>query len=159
MIKLFYNVLFIFFIGTSALMASTYEKVTVLSEQSSKDKTYLTTDQEIEVITVSDLMNNNLEDFFKGKTPHIALKCEKGINLPFKFLIKGNIVSVNPKDSSTITAMETFYIRCMGEFFLFSTNLTEWKKFLEFFQLEMGVSLNLLEGTPGVGLNIDLNRQ
>lgn len=159
------SILFFAFTGTSILCATNYrneetlEKIIVISaEENSSTKSYFTTESEIETMTFSDLTKDNLEDFFMGKTPHIALKCEKGNKLPFKFLVKGQFVSSNSNGSSTIIAKETFYIRSMGDSFLFSTNLAEWKSFLGFFELGLGVSLDLSEGTPQVGLDIDLNR-
>lgn len=156
--KLVSTVLFFAFTGTSLLCATNYRNIVFSAEKNLSAKSHFTTESEIEVINFSELTKESLEDFFMGKTPHLALKCKKGINLPFKFLVKGQFLTSNSKGFSTISAKETFYIRSMGDSFLFSTNLTEWKSFLGFFELGLGVSLDLLEGSPQVGLDIDLNR-
>lgn len=155
--KLVRSILFFAFTGTSILCATNYPNIVISAAENLSAKSYFTTESEIETMTFSDLTKDNLEDFFMGKTPHIALKCEKGNKLPFTFVVKGQFLSSNSNGSSTITAKETLYIRYIGDSFLFSTNLTEWKSFLGFFQLGLEVSLGLSEGSPQVGLDIDLN--
>lgn len=156
--KLVPSILFFAFLGTSILYATNSRSIVISADEKLSLKSYSTAESEIETMTFSDLTKDNLEDFFAGKIPQIALKCEKGNKLPFKVLVKGEFLSSNSQGLSTITAKETFYIRYMGDSFLFSTNLTEWKNFLAFFQLGLDVSLDLSEGSPQVGLDIDLNR-
>lgn len=151
------SILVFAFTGTSILCATNYRNIVISDPENISGKSYFTTESEIETMTFSDLTKDNLEDFFTGKTPNIALKCEKGNKLPFTFLVKGQFLSSNSDGSSTIIAKETLYIRYMGDSFLFSTNLTEWKSFLGFFELGLEVSLGLSEGNPQVGLDIDLN--
>ncbi len=113
-----------------------------------------------QVITLSELTKEMVEDFFAGKTSRFILECPQGAVLPFSLSLQGEFLSLSSDElPRTVKVLKTCYIKCVDETFFFSADLQIWKDFHEFFTGMMGVSLNVNERTPTVGLNIELNQR
>lgn len=151
--KLILHCLFIGVMGTSSLFSSNHTIYTNTSKPTDIDF-------EPQIISMCELTKDNLEDFFMGKLPHIAVKYSEGMTLPCNLFLEGDILKLSSEEiPRTIKALQTFYIRSTEETFLFSINLKDWKSFLEFFAIETRVSLDVKEGTPQIGLTLGLEQK
>ncbi|KAF3361464.1 hypothetical protein PHSC3_001838 [Chlamydiales bacterium STE3] len=113
-----------------------------------------------QVVALSELTQDMIEDFFTGKTPQSILECPSGSVLPFNLSLKGEFLALEVEDTySNIKILKTCFIKRLEDTFVFSTDLQHWKDFQEFFTGRVGVSLNIEEGTPSVGFNIELNQR
>src|SRR4029077_21026346 len=111
-----------------------------------------------QIVTLSELTKERVEDFFAGKRSEFILECTEGAILPFKLSFQGDFFALADDEVSlAIKILKTCYIKCIDETFFFSTDLQNWKGFQEFFTGMMGVSLDVNENIPTVGLNIELN--
>lgn len=55
--------------------------------------------------------------------------------------------------------MQTFYARCVDQELILSTNLTDWKPFLEFLTGNASVSLNIQDGKPSIVVGAETNQR
>lgn len=118
-------------------------------------------DARYRVISLSELTPDMVEDFFMGENgPSFVLECSEGSILPFRLSLKGEFLNLELDDTpSTIKVMKTCFINRVGDKFLFTTDFKSWKNFEEFFTGVVGISLNVEEGIPTVGFNLELNQR
>jgi|GEM_PF-1085907 len=127
-----------------------------------------------QVAPLSEMTQDQAENFFAGNTPFIVLKCEQGSNFPFNFSLTGEFLSVNsgeaPQTIQTIQILKTCYVKCLkktaffsgettGYTLLFSTNLQDWKNFDEFFTATVGVFIQAKDEAKLVQFNLELNQR
>jgi hypothetical protein len=54
---------------------------------------------------------------------------------------------------------QTFYARCVQDELILSSNLTEWKPFLEFITGTASVTLSIQDGQPSIVFGAEANRR
>lgn len=112
------------------------------------------------VIGLSELTYDRIEDFFAGKAPHVVLECTQGSILPFNISLASEFLALDGAEAPhTIKVLKTCFIKCVEGTFYFSADLQSWKDFQGFFTGMIGVSLNVNDSSPEVGLNIELNQR
>jgi hypothetical protein len=114
-----------------------------------------------QVICVSDLSEQSIQDFSQGHMSDVVVVCPEGSRLPFKLTLKGEFLWLESAlEPMQLNILKTCYVRCEGkENFLFSTDLQTWKDFSEFFTGEVRVSVERENGGPVAGLQLELNQR
>lgn len=112
-----------------------------------------------QVVRLTDITKESIEEFFQGNASQIILECIEGESLPFALSIKGEFLSLEVPEGTTLNMkfLKTCFIKSIGNHFLFSTDLQSWKEPQEFFTGVIGISLNIYDDQPGIGLNVELN--
>lgn len=101
---------------------------------------------DLKVVNVLTLTEQDLNVLMRGECPEIAIEFSANTTLPLHLFLKGDLVSLIGDKSQQTTQLDvkqTFYVRCVSEGFILSSNLTEWKTLSEF-----------ITGTLSIGLNI-----
>lgn len=115
----------------------------------------------IQVIKLTDINQELLQEYFLGKMEDVVLEFPEGVKLPLNLSVWGEFLSVESDESTlhTVSVLKTCYIRCMGDNFLFSTDLETWKEFSEFFKGQLSFWIDLNADQPKVGLSVELNQK
>ena len=81
--------------------------------------------------------------------------------LPINFFLKGDLVNLveNEGNFGAVEVMQTFYARCVQQELILSTNLTDWKPFLEFITGNVSVSLSIQDGKPSIVVGAETNQR
>jgi len=112
-----------------------------------------------QVICLSDLNEQTMQDFSHGNMGNCVVECPEGTSLPFKLTLKGEFLGLDSV-AQELHVLKTCYVRCIEkENFLFSTDLHAWQDFAEFFTGEIRVSVERENGEPMVGLQLELNQR
>ncbi|MFI5343019.1 MAG: hypothetical protein ACHQUC_02235 [Chlamydiales bacterium] len=116
---------------------------------------------ELRVIKLTDLSQELLQDYFSGKCEDIVLECSEGTSLPLNLTMRGDFVLMEGGEQTlqTIRILNTCYIKCSGEEFLFSVDLETWKEFFDFFTGSFGIEIHLQENGVQIGCNVELNQK
>ncbi len=116
-----------------------------------------------QVLGLSDLTQQLIENFTQGNMTGTILECKEGEVLPFHLNLVSEYLELSPEEDcrQTIRILKTIYIKCDNEKeqFLFSADLLDWKEFLEFFTGQIGVSLNVQEAPQNFGLYLELHQR
>ena len=112
--------------------------------------------REFQVIRLSEITEEMIQDFFTGKRSQWVLECPEGSVLPFHFSVKGEFLAVEDTWSE-VKVLKNCFIKRLNDKFLFSTDLQQWKEFQNFFSGKIGVALNLEEGDLTLGCHLELN--
>jgi hypothetical protein len=114
-----------------------------------------------QIISLSELTRENIEEFFLNKDSSFILECSKGTILPLHLSLESEFLSLGDVERPyTVQVLKTCYIKCIDETFFFSSDLLNWKEFEKFFTGTFGVSLNLNEDqNPEVGLHLGLHER
>lgn len=117
--------------------------------------------QNLKVINVCSLTDNDLNEIMLGNHPEIAVEFSAETQLPVNFFLKGDLVNLveNEETLQAVQIMQTFYTRCVGQELLLSTNLKDWKPFLEFITGKISVSLSIQEGKPFFVVGAETNER
>jgi hypothetical protein len=113
-----------------------------------------------QIISLTDLTEELINDFSQGNTPDMIVECRAGTYLPFTMSLTGEFVALEGADETSLylKLLQTCYVRCLGEGnFLFSTDLQQWKSHSEFFTGRVEVHVSLQDGVPAAGVDLDLN--
>jgi hypothetical protein len=142
-----------------ALMATYGSAFAVSADINSK--TWETLSQNLRVINVCNLTDGGLKEIMLGRNPEIAVEFSAQTTLPINFLLKGNLVNLveNEGNLGVVEIMQTFYARCVDQELILSTNLTDWKPFLEFLTGNASVSLNIQDGKPSIVVGAETNQR
>ena len=75
--------------------------------------------------------------------------------------MKGDLVNLVESNDKwrTIEIKQTFYARCVGEELILSSNLTDWKPFLDFITGNASVALSIQDGQPSIVVGAETNRR
>lgn len=123
-------------------------------------KTWETLSQNLKIMNVCNLADNDLNEIMLGHHPEIAVEFSAQTTLPISFFLKGDLVNlVDDENLRAVEIMQTFYARCVGQELILSTNLTDWKPFLEFITGTVSVSLSIQEGKPSIVVGAETNQR
>lgn len=125
-------------------------------------KTWEYVSENLKVINVCDLTNSDLNKIMMiGNHPEIAIEFSAQTTLPMSFFLKGDLVNLvdNDENFRAVEIVQTFYVRCVQQELMFSTNLTDWKPFLEFITGKASVSLSIQDGKPSIEVGAETNRR
>jgi hypothetical protein len=144
-----------------ALMATCGSAFAASADFSINSKIWEPLSQNLKVINVCNLKDNDLNEIMLGLHPEIAVEFSAQTTLPISFFLKGDLVNLveNEGNFGTVEIMQTFYARCAGQELILSTNLTDWKPFLEFITGNASVSLNIQDGKPSIVVGADTNQR
>lgn len=117
--------------------------------------------QNLVVINVCDLTDSDLNEIILGNHPEIAVEFSAQTTLPISFFLKGDLVNLveNDENFRTLEIVQTFYARCVQEELILSTNLMDWKPFLEFITGNASVSLSIQGGKPSILAGSETNKR
>lgn len=124
-------------------------------------KTWETVSQNIKVINICDLTDNDLNEIMLGNRPEIAVEFSAQTTLPISFFLKGDLVNLveNGESFRAVKIVQTFYTRCIQQELILSTDLTDWKPYLEFITGNLSVSLSIQEGKPSIVIGAETNKR
>ena len=124
-------------------------------------KPWETLSQDVKVVQLTSLTDNDLKEMMQGQHPELAVEFAAPTYLPVSFYLKGDLVNLaESKDNwGTIEIKQTFYARCVGEELILSSNLTDWKPFLEFMTGNASVALTIQDGKPSLIFGAETNRR
>lgn len=113
------------------------------------------------VINVCHLTEDTLNEIKLGYHPEMAVEFSAQTILPISFFLKGELVHLveNEVSSGAVEIKQTFYVRCVENELLLSTNLADWKPFLEFLTGAVSFSLNIQDGQPSIVVGAEANRR
>lgn len=116
---------------------------------------------DFQVVNVTCLSDHDLQEISQGKHPDLAVEFLAHTQLPISFYLKGNVIQLAENDEKwgAIEIKQTFYGRCTGEELLLSTNLTDWKPFLEFFTGTTSASLSIQNGVSSIIIGTEANKR
>jgi hypothetical protein len=115
-------------------------------------KPWETLSQDIKVVQLTSLNDDDLKEIMEGKHPEIAIEFAAQTHLPVNFYLKGDVVNLAENDDKwgTIEIKQTFYARLVGEELILSSNLTDWKPFMEFITGTATITLSVQDGQPSI---------
>lgn len=124
-------------------------------------KTWETVSQNIKVINTCDLTDSDLNEIMLGNRPEIAVKFSAQTTLPISFFLKGDLVNLveNSESLRAVEIMQTFYARCVQQELILSTDLADWKPFLDFITGTASVSLSIQDGKPSIVVGAETNKR
>lgn len=144
-----------------ALMATCGSVFAASADFLINSKTWETLSQNLKVINVCNLADNDLNEIMLGHHPEIAVEFSAQTKLPINFFLKGDLVNLveNEGNFGVVEVMQTFYARCVQQELILSTNLTDWKPFLEFITGNISVSLSIQDGKPSIVVGAETNQR
>ncbi len=124
-------------------------------------KPWETLSHDVKVVQLSSLTDNDIKEIMAGHHPELAFQFAAQTHLPVSFFLKGDLVELAESNDKwgTIEIKQTFYVRCIGEDIILSSNLTDWKPFLEFITGNASLILNTEDGTPSIVIGAEANRR
>lgn len=117
--------------------------------------------QNPQVVNVCRLKDHDLNEIMQGHCPEMALEFSAQTTLPINFFIKGDLINLvkNEESLGQIEIKQTFYARCVGDELILSTDLIDWKPFLEFITGTSSVALCIQDGQPSITFGAEANRR
>ena len=112
------------------------------------------------IISISELDDGFMEHFSKGEINDVIVECLQGTSIPLQVIVKGQFLSLESTSGSSLyfKVLKTCYVRCEKKNnFLFSSDLQTWKGFSDFFTGELKVSVEVENGEPILGLQLELD--
>jgi len=124
-------------------------------------KPWETLSQDVKVVQLTTLTDNDLKEIMEGQHPELAVEFATQTHLPVSFYLKGDLVNLAESNDKwgTIEIKQTFYARCVGEELILSSNLTEWKPFMEFITGTATIALSIQDGQPSIVVGSETNRR
>lgn len=144
-----------------ALMAVCGSAFAASAEFPINSKTWENVSQNPKVINVCDLTDSDLNEIMLGNHPEIAIEFSAQTTLPISFFLKGDLVNLveNNENFRAVEIVQTFYARCVQQELILSTDLTDWKPFLEFITGNASVSLSIQDGKPSIVVGAETNKR
>lgn len=146
----------------SAALASTCLSALVVSTDLPTNlKSWENPSINLQIVKLSDLTENSLNELMRGNQPEIAVKFPSQTILPITFFLKGDLINLieSEEDCRQIKIMQTFYARCVHGELILSTDLKDWKPILEFITGEASFTLNVRDGIPSIVTGTEINRR
>ncbi len=144
-----------------ALMVACGSAFSVSADFPIHSRTWEALSQNLKVINVCNLTNNDLNEITQGDHPEMAVEFSAQTTLPVSFFLTGDLVTLveNEGNFGAVEIMQTFYARCVGQELILSTNLTDWKPFLEFITGNISASLSIQDGKPSIVVGAETNQR
>ena len=100
-------------------------------------------------------------EIMQGLHPEIAVEFLEQSSLPISFFLRGDLVNLAESEGSLkqIEIKQTFYARYVQEELLLSSDLTDWKPFLEFITGNVSVTLSIQDGHPSLIVGAETSRR
>ena len=111
------------------------------------------------VVSLSELTDENVESFTRGKLQDAVIKCPAGTVLPLTLSLKGEFLAIETEGRPSVKILKTCFAKCVGEAFLFSLDGKNWKEFSEFFTGNLSVEFHNTDNGPFVGVSCGLNQK
>lgn len=105
-------------------------------------------------VNVNHLTQADMNEILQNPDPELAVEFPVDTLLPITFFLKGDVATI---DGQEVRVKRTFYIRCVGEELLFSTDMIEWKSMLEFLTGTASATLNIQDGRPAIACGVEAN--
>lgn len=101
---------------------------------------------------VTTLSKDELGIVLSQEHENVVVEFSTGTILPVNFFLKGEVLSLvgEEKEIGQIKIERTFYIRPIGEEFLFSLDLMEWKPFWDLFTGAASIYLSTENMVPSI---------
>ena len=117
--------------------------------------------QDLHVVNVCNLTDQELNEIMQGHCPEIAIAFAAQTTLPISLFLKGDLLNLVEGDGKlgTIEIKRCFYARCTEQGLILSSNLTDWKPFLEFITGTASIALSIQEGQPSILMGAEVNRR
>jgi hypothetical protein len=124
-------------------------------------KPWETLSHNVKVMQLANLTDNDLKEIMQGQHPELAVEFSAHTHLPVSFYLKGDLVNLAESNDKwgTLEIKQTFYARCLGEELILSSNLTDWKPFLDFITGNVSVALSIQDGQPSIVVGAETNRR
>ncbi len=124
-------------------------------------KPWETLSQDVKIVQLTTLTDKDLNEIMEGQHPELAVEFATQTHLPVSFYLKGDFVNLAESNHKwgTLEIKQTFYGRCVGGELIFSSNLTEWKPFMEFITGTATVALSIEDGQPSIVIGSEINRR
>ncbi len=144
---------------TFMAIATGISSFVVAKDISSAKKSWDSVQQDFKVVNICDISEQELNRAMQGQFSELAVEFSENTILPLKLFLKGELVHllVNKDDFEQVEVKKTFYARLVeGELFL-SSNLSEWKPFLEFITGNISVFISVQDGKPSAEIGAEIN--
>lgn len=117
--------------------------------------------QDVTVIALADLTEDDLLAFGQGLYPDLAVEFSAQTTLPISIDIKGDLASTlqDTENLGSVQITQTFYAKFSEDTLLLSSNLVDWKPFVEFATGQAFIGLMHENGHPVIKLGADFNRR
>lgn len=143
-----------------ALMATCGSVFAASADSPINSKTWETLAQNLKIINVCNLADNDLNEIMLGHHPEIAVEFSAQTKLPINFFLKGDLVNLLDEGNfGVVEVMQTFYARCVQQELILSTNLIDWKPFLEFITGNISVLLSIQDRKPSIVVGAETNQR
>jgi hypothetical protein len=117
--------------------------------------------QDLQVVNICNLTDRELIEILQGDRPEIAVEFTAQTRLPIRFFLEGDLLHMAEDEGKfgTVEIKQSFFARYMGQELMFSSNLTDWKSFLEFVTGTASVGLSVQNGQPSIVVGVEPNRR
>ncbi|MBA2726822.1 MAG: hypothetical protein H0U49_01440 [Parachlamydiaceae bacterium] len=117
--------------------------------------------QDLRVVNICSLSDQELKEIMEGHHPEIAVEFSSQTRLPISFFLKGDFVNLveNEGKFGEVEIKQSFYARLVGQGLILSTNLNEWKPFLEFITGHASLALSIHDGQPSIVVGAETYRR
>jgi hypothetical protein len=117
--------------------------------------------QGLRIVNIYDLKEDGWNEIIQGNYPELAVEFTTQTRLPIHFFLKGDFLHLteSPERIGNIEIKQTFYARCVEKELVLSSNLTDWKPFLEFITGTASVALSMQEGQPSIVIGVEANQR
>ncbi|MGM0439972.1 MAG: hypothetical protein ACQEP8_02505 [Chlamydiota bacterium] len=107
------------------------------------------------IIPVTEIAFNQaeMEAFYQGQFPEVAVLFPEDMVIPLKLQISGSLFNLNPTNEPLLLEVkQNLYLRNVAGQFLFSNDCSDWKNLQEAFSGNIGVSITSDDTAQLVGL-------
>lgn len=104
--------------------------------------------QELQLVPIQDLSQLDLDTIMQGNHPELCIELPAKTIFPMHFFLRGNLLRYAQEPAGQIEIQQTFYMRCIELEPQFSTDLIEWKPFVEFVTGTVTMRLIIENGLP-----------
>jgi hypothetical protein len=117
--------------------------------------------KDLHVVNVCNLSDQQLNEIMQGRHPEIIVEFAAQTFLPISFFLKGDLLNLVESEEKfrTIEIKQSFYVRCVGQELIFSSNLTDWRPLPEFITGTASVALSIQDGQPSFVVGAEVNRR
>ncbi|HEV8051982.1 MAG TPA: hypothetical protein VGP47_05760 [Parachlamydiaceae bacterium] len=118
------------------------------------------TSHNLKVVNVCSLSDSDFNIIMLGNSPETAVEFKAQSSMPIGFYLKGDLVNLLEEGNfGNVEIKQTFYIRSVEQELIFSTDLSEWKPFLEFVRGTLSVTLSIEDGKPFIVIGAETNQR